>query len=146
MPPLVRNIAATLAGLVAGSVANMAIVQLNTMLHPMPPGIDPNDLAQFGEYVATLPSIAFVVTMFAHLSQALIGGWVAARLAATLPLLLAMIVGGLSMIGGLVMLNLIPHPTWMWLEIPLYLAAAWFVGQAETRRRAGGGSNPSAKG
>ena len=135
MKGLVRNIFAVIIGLLFGSAVNMAIIQLNTVLHPMPEGLDPNDSVKFGEYVATLPVSALLTVILAHLSQALVGGWVAARLAGTVPMVLAMIVGGLTLLGGVVMMMMVPHPAWMWIEAPLYLVVAWLAGSIELRRR-----------
>jgi hypothetical protein len=137
MNPIGSNILATVVGLLVGSAVNMAIISLNTALHPMPEGIDPNDMAQFRKYVETLPVSALLAVMLAHLGQAFVGGWVAARLAATRPMALAMIVGSLSLVGGLMMMMMVPHPAWMWIELPLYLVVAWAGAMIELKRRWG---------
>jgi len=134
---MVRNILAVLAGLAAGMATNMALVMLNAyVLFPMPEGTDMNDPAQMNAYIATLPATAFIVVLAAHLGQAFVGGWTAARLSASKPMLLAMIVGVLSLLGGIANMQQIDHPAWMYVELPLYLVVAWVAGQLERRRRA----------
>jgi len=134
---VLRNIGAVVAGLFVGSCVNMGLIRLNsTVLFPMPEGMDPNDLEQFVAYTEGLPATAFLVVMAAHLGQAGVGGWLAARLAGSRPLLLALIVGGATLLGGLMMLVMVPAPVWMWVEIPLYIVVAYGVGTIEVKRRA----------
>ena len=137
---MVRNILSVIFGLIIGMAFNMAVIQLNTsILFPMPEGTDMNDTAQFNEYLATLPAMAFIVTIVAHLGQSLIGAWVAARCGASRPMFLAMIVGVLSLAGGVMAMGMFEGPDWMIVELPLYLVFAWCAGRAESQRRAATG-------
>ena len=125
-----------LAGLVVGSIANMAIVTLNTtVLFPMPPGTSFEDQASFAAWVATLPPAAFLVVLAAHLAQAFVGGWVAARIAGRpRP---PMFVGALTAAGSAVNMLQLPGPAWMWIDVPLCLAVAYGAWAIEARRRQG---------
>ncbi|MFT6162310.1 MAG: nitrate/nitrite transporter NarK [Myxococcota bacterium] len=64
------------------------------------------------------------------------GGWVAARVGASRPVLLAMIIGVLSLLAGVANMMMIKLPTWMFVEVPLYLVVAFAAGKHEERRRA----------
>lgn len=133
---MLRNIIAVVVGIVAGSMVNMALILLNSyVLFPMPAGMNMNDPEQMNAYIATLPSSAFLVVLLAHLGQAFVGGWVAARLGASRPILLAMIVGVFTLAGGIFNLMTLDGPTWMLIELPLYLVVAWLAGRLEQRRR-----------
>lgn len=132
---MLRNIGAVIAGLIAGNVINMAIVMLNMQLFPGPEGLDMNDPDQMQAYIAELPTVAMLIAMVAHLSQAALGGWVAARLAGSRPRVLAMIIGVLTVVGSIANHAMIGGPTWMLVELPLELALAWGVGTLELRRR-----------
>lgn len=134
---MLRNIGAVVLGLFAGIAVNMGFIMLNSyMLFPMPEGMDMNDPEQMNAYVATLPTAAFLVVLIAHLGQSFVGGWVAARVGASRPMLLAMIIGVLSLAGGIASMMQIRGPTWMYIELPLYLGVAWFAGRMEQQRRA----------
>ena len=134
---MVRNILAVIAGLFVGMVVNMALVMLNAyVLFPMPPGMNMNDPEQLNAYIATLPTLAFFPVLAAHLGQSFVGGWTAARIGSSRPMLLAMIVGVLSLIGGIMNWMTIDGPTWMMIEMPLYLVVAWLAGRMEQKRRA----------
>ena len=87
---MLRNIGAVIVGLIAGNVWNMALIMLNaTVLFPMADGTDMQDPEQMKAYVATLPAHAFVTVLTAHVGQAGVGGWIAARLSASRPMLLS---------------------------------------------------------
>ena len=123
------NLLAVVVGLFAGMAVNMALVLLNSkVLYPAPAGLDFKDKERFQAYVDTLPAPAFLVVMAAHLGQAFVGGLVAASLAASHPILLALIVGGVSLLGGVMMMRTVKGPRWMLLELPLYLVLAYAAG------------------
>ena len=129
---MIRNVGAVLAGLTVGSIVNMGVVVLNaTVLFPVPPDLDLQDPVQLQAWVAAAPITSLSVVILAHLAQAGIGGWVAARLGGSHPVPLALIVGGLSALGGIANLVNLSAPTWMWIELPLYFvvsgAAGWLV-------------------
>jgi len=134
---MLRNLLAVLVGLVVGMAVNMALITLNSsVLYPAPEGLDMQDTEAFQAYLDTLPATAFLVVMAAHLGQATVGGWVAARLSATNPVRLALIAGAVTMAGGLMMLFTVTGPVWMWLEVPLYLVLPWMVGKRVQAARA----------
>jgi hypothetical protein len=134
---MLRNVGAVLAGLLVGMGVNMALIMLNGMvLFPMPDGMDMNDPEQMNAYVATLPTVAFFVVLAAHLGQSFVGAWIAARLGASRPMVLAMIVGLVSLAGGIINMMTIKGPAWFAIELPLYLVVAWVAGRLEVRRRA----------
>ena len=50
-------------------------------------------------------------------------------------MLLAMIVGVVALIGGLINMMMIKDPGWMMIELLLYLVVAWLAGRMEQKRR-----------
>lgn len=133
---MLRNIGAVVAGMVVGMALNMALIMLNLVFFPMPEGVSMQDQEGFSAWAATLPDSAFILPMVAHLAQAFFGGWLAARLCASNPKVLAMIVGFLSLGGGIANALSMEIPTWMWIEMPFYLVLAWVAGNIEVKRRA----------
>lgn len=131
-----RNVIAVISGIIAGMALNMGILQISYLAYPIPEGLDINDPAQLQDYLDTLPATAFLVAMLAHLAQSFGGGWVAARLGSSRPMLLAMIVGAGSLAGGVMMMTMVKGPAWMAIELPLYLVVAWIAGRMEQKRRA----------
>ena len=132
---MMRNLFAVVLGLGVGVAVNMAVVFLNVALHPMPEGVAFEDAEGMVDYFATLPMQAFFLVLVAHLGQAFAGGWVAARISAHHSMTVAMIVGALSLLAGFINMMQLPHPWWMWIEIPLYLVVARLAANLEIKRR-----------
>lgn len=133
---MIRNILAVIAGLAAGMVLNMVLVMVNASLF-LPAGVDMADAEQMKQAIRNMPATAWILVFVAHLGQAFVGGWVAARLGKSHPMTLAMIVGVISLVGGIINAISLSSPAWTWIEMPLYLLAAWFAGRIEVTRRAG---------
>ena len=134
---MIRSTLAVIIGLAVGMIFNMGMVVLNTALHPMPEGVDFNDAEGMSAYIATLPLMALVLIVVAHVGQAFIGGLVAAAIGRSASMVVAMIVGVISMLLGIANLMSMPLPAWMWIEMPLYLLAAWFAARIVLAWRAG---------
>ncbi len=133
---MLRNIAAVIFGLIVGSIVNLALLQLNLVLFPLPEGVELEDTERMREVVQGMPPKAWVLILAAHLGQAFVGGWFAARLGKSHPLRLALIVGSLSLVGGMANAILLATPAWTWAEMPFYLVFAWVAGRIEVARRA----------
>ena len=135
---MLRNVIAVILGIIAGMALNMGILEINYLAYPIPEGLDIHNSAQLQNYLDALPALAFLVAMVAHLAQSFGGGWIAARLGSSRPMLLAMIVGAVSLAGGVMMMARVKGPAWMAIELPLYLVVAWLAGNIEQKRRAAG--------
>ena len=133
---MLRNIAAVIAGLVVGMIVNLALIQLNTVFFPLPDGVDMTNTAQMKDAIQEMPAAAWILVFAAHLGQAFVGGWVAARFGASHRMMLAMIVGVLSLAGGIANAVMLSTPAWTWIEVPLYLVVAWLAGRMVLSRRA----------
>lgn len=132
---MLRNAGAVIAGLVVGMTVNLALVQLNTVLFPLPNGIDITDTAQMRDAIQDLPAAAWIVVFAAHLGQSFVGAWVAARLGTSHRMILAMIVGVVSLGSGIANAIMLSTPAWTWLEMPFYLVVAGMAGRMEAARR-----------
>jgi len=133
---MLRNIVAVIAGLIVGMIVNFALIQLNTVFFPLPEGVEISDTAQMKEAIKGMPAAGWILVIAAHLGQAFVGGWVAARLGVSRWMMLALIVGVLSLAGGIANAVMLSTPAWTWVEMPLYLVVAWLAGRIELNRRA----------
>ena len=132
---MLRDVGAVFAGMFIGGLANMGVLMLSWVIWPLPAGFDMNDPVALKAYVATMPVAALLVVILAHLSQAFLGGWIAARISVDRSMVVAMIVGALSLLGGILNMFNIGGPAWMWIEMPLYLVASWAAATLELKRR-----------
>jgi hypothetical protein len=112
MPNLLRNVLAVLAGLVLGSLVNMAIVTLGPMLVPPPTGVDVKTAEGLAQGIHLFEPRHFVTPFLAHALGTLAGALVACRLAATRHATLAWVIGVVFLCGGVAASFMIPAPTW----------------------------------
>jgi hypothetical protein len=131
-----RNFLGVIIGLVVGMTLNKVLIEVNSVFYPLPEGmktaegLSRADFEPFNAHIATLPVLAFVLPLLAHLSQAFVGGWIAARIGSSRPVLLAMIVGVITLTGAALVFFLLPDsPKWMMIELPLCLVVAWKAGK-----------------
>ncbi len=127
MHPTLRNILVVIGGLLIGSVVNMALIYLGMALVQPPEGAD---LATTEGLKAAMPLMGpqhFVFPFLAHAVGTLAGAWFAVRLGASQHLLLAGIVGGFFLAGGIANIAMLPSPLWFTiLDLgAAYLPMAW---------------------
>src|SRR5690606_4181733 len=127
---MLRNIVAVIAGLLVAGAAAMLLEVVVHAIHPPPEDFDLYDRVKLKELMDATPPWVYVAIMLAHLVGTFLGAWLTAAIArGRWQLGLAMIVGFLLMLGGSANMLMIPHPFWAWLEVPLYLVAAWAGGK-----------------
>lgn len=134
-----RFVLALLAGLVLGSVVNMALVTAGHAVLPLPPGTDPNDVASLAAVMPTLGPAHFAFPWLAHALGTFAGALVAALVAGPGRTAAAWTVGALFACGGLAAAWMIPAPAWF-LAADLLLAygpMAWLAIRASALRRPG---------
>ena len=112
MPPIMRNLLAVIAGLVVGSVVNMAIITVGPMVIPPPTGIDMTDMDKFAENLKLLGPAHFIAPWLAHALGTLVGAFTAAKVAAGHKMKLALGIGILFLLGGIMMVSMVGGPVW----------------------------------
>ena len=139
---LLRNILAVLAGLVLGSVVNMAIVMAGPSLIPPPAGVDVTNPETLAQSMHLFEARHFVTPFLAHALGTLVGAFVAFKVAASHKAAFAWTIGALFLCGGIAASFMIPAPAWfMALDIVVaYLPMAWL---AIRLARGGQGAQPA---
>lgn len=127
MNTIVRNTLAVIAGLVAGSVVNMAIVMLGANVIPPPAGVDVSNMESIRASAHLLEPRHFVLPFLAHAAGAFVGGLLASLLGGSRWLMLALIVGAFFVLGGISAAFMIPAPAWFVAANLLlaYIPMAW---------------------
>lgn len=116
---------AAFIGAVAGIFANTLLSHCALTIFPAPEGMRWDDADALREYISTLPLAAFALVFVAHLSQAFAGSCVSALLQAKPASWTWIVISVFSALGGAMNFWSIPHPTWMYSELPLYFVVGY---------------------
>lgn len=124
-----RNIVAVVAGLVVGSVLNMAIVTWGPAVVPPPAGVDTGTAEGLAAGIHLFEPKHFLVPFLAHALGTLAGAFVACLVAASRRVVPAWVVGAVFLAGGIAAATMIPAPAWF-IAMDLlfaYLPMAWLA-------------------
>lgn len=138
----VRNVIAVIAGLVVGSVVNMALVTAGPALIPPPPGVDVTDPASLAAGIHLFEPRHFLMPFLAHALGTFAGALLAWWLAGSRKDAFAWAIGAVFLAGGIAAARMIPAPGWfVALDLVLaYLPMAWLA--IRTGRRLSARSAP----
>src|SRR5205085_10744718 len=93
---------------------------------PLPPGVDPKNPESIARAMHNVPAAALIVVVIGWTAGALLGSWLAARIARSVwP---AVIVGALVVCGAVADMLTIPHPLWMWISSLVLVALVTLAG------------------
>jgi len=112
MNPIIRNILAVLAGLLVGGIVNMGIIQISGSIIPPPEGIDITSSEGIKAGMEFLQPKHFIMPFLAHALGTLVGAFLAALIAANHKMKFALAIGFSFLIGGIMMVFMVPGPIW----------------------------------
>lgn len=119
---MLRNIFGIVAGLLLGSVVNMAFVAISSSVIAPPAGADMTTVEGLSAAMPRLEAKHFVFPFLAHALGTLTAALVAAQVAVRHKMPIALGIGGLFLVGGIAASTMIPAPAWF---IALDLVAAY---------------------
>ena len=112
MHPIVRNILAVVAGIVAGSAVNMGIINVSASIIPPPEGIDNTTMEGLKASMHLFEPKHFLMPFLAHAIGTLAGSFLAALLATEQKIKFALGIGLFFMLGGIANVIMLPSPLW----------------------------------
>lgn len=112
MNPIIRNILAVVAGIIIGSIVNMAIITVSGSIIPPPEGADLTTLEGLKASFHLMEPKHFLFPFLAHALGTLVGAYLAAVIAATHKLKFALVIGVVFLIGGIMNVCMLPSPIW----------------------------------
>ena len=112
MKPVVKNILAVIAGVVVGSLVNMGLVNIGPSIIPLPEGADVSTMEGLRESMNLFTPVNFISPFLAHALGTLVGGFIAARFAASHHVKFAMGVGAFFLMGGITAVVMFGGPLW----------------------------------
>lgn len=128
MNPTIKSILAVIVGLVVGSGVNMGLVMVGSSIIPAPAGIDVTDAESIAAGGDLLEARHFIFPFLAHALGTLTGAVVALKIADGRQIV-AGIIGGMFLAGGIMAANMIPAPTWFVVLdlVVAYVPMAWLA-------------------
>lgn len=112
MHPILKNVLAVIAGIVVGSIVNMAIVMNGHHLIPYPEGMILGDMESLNEYLPQFEVKHFIMPFLAHALGTFVGAIVAFKLAANNQVKFAMGIGVWFLLGGIANEMMLDGPMW----------------------------------
>jgi len=112
MKPLLRLMAATVAGLLLGAMVNSGVLAAGVRLLPPPDGVDMGSMAGLQAAMPHLPASHLLAPWLAHALGTFCGAWLASRLVPAGKWQGALLVGLAFLAGGVMMAWQLPAPRW----------------------------------
>ncbi len=113
MNSIIRNILAVVVGCIAGAVLNMSIINTSSSIIPLPEGVTnvttPEGLAAS---IHLFKPINFLMPFLAHALGTLLGAYLAALIAASHKMILALVISVVFLVGGIMMVMMLHSPLW----------------------------------
>ncbi len=133
---MLRNLLAVLAGVFVGGLVNMGLITVGPLIIPPPAGVDMTTAEGLQAGIALLEPRHFVFPFLAHALGTLVGAALTARLAVSHHARLALVIGVVFLVGGIMAATMIPAPSWfIALDlIAAYIPMAWLGGRLARRR------------
>jgi hypothetical protein len=135
MPVVLRNILAIIAGAILGSIVNMGLIMMGGSVIEPPAGTDVTTAEGLKSSMHLFEPRHFIFPFLAHALGTFVGAYIAARIAGSRKMLMALIVGILFLIGGIMNVFMLPSPLWFTLLdlIVAYLPMAYIAGKIANR-------------
>ena len=122
-----RNIIAFILGLFFGGMINMLIINNGGGFIAPPEGVNPKDIESIKENMHLYTPIHFIIPFLAHAMGTFIGALITSLIAVSIRMYLAIGVGFCFLIGGIMMVLMLPSPLWFnIIDLSLaYLPMGW---------------------
>jgi len=112
MNPILKNVLAVIAGIIIGSIVNMGLINLSSIIIPLPPEVDSSNMESIKANMHLYQAKHFIMPFLAHALGTLVGALVATKIAASHKIKFALGIGLLFLSGGVMMVMELPSPMW----------------------------------
>lgn len=112
MNPIIRNVLALMLGAAVGGLVNGAIIMISGNIIPPPAGVDVTTEAGLKAGLHLFEPKHFLMPFLAHAIGTFVGALTCARIAVSMRMVLALMIGVLFFAGGAQMVMILPAPMW----------------------------------
>lgn len=137
MHPIIRNTGAFILAVIIGMVVNGSLIMASPHIIPPPAGVDVTQAESLAANIHLFEPKHFLFPFLAHALGTLAGAIVVALLAASQQMKLALGIGALFLIAGIMAATMIPAPAWfIALDLVVaYLPMGWLGGMLASKLR-----------
>jgi len=128
MKPIFHNLLALAGGIAVSMVLITAVQVVNSMLFPLPEGIDIYNIEDVQALWEAVPFGSMMMVELSYLLGSLGGGYIIGTFAKSNHALFALVLGALLTIANVVNIMSIPHPLWMAILTMVTFIPATFLG------------------
>ena len=126
MNPTFKNILAVVIGVFIGMIVNGGLISLGHSVIALPEGADVSTYEKLKESMHMFGSEQYIFPFLAHSLGTLVGAFVAALMAATYKMRIAVGIGVFFLIAGIINCFLLPAPVWfIIIDILAYVPAGY---------------------
>ena len=131
MSQILRNIFAVIAGIIVGSIVNMALIKISGKVIPPPAGVDVTNMESLKSSIHLFEPRHFIFPFLAHALGTLAGAFLASIIAISHKMKFALGIGAFFLIGGIINVLMLTSPTWFIVLdlIGAYIPMGWFGGK-----------------
>jgi len=112
MNPIIKNILAVIAGLLVGSIVNMALITISGKVIPPPTDADITTMEGLKASMHLFEPKHFLFPFLAHALGTRVGAFIAAKLAANNHIKIGLLIGVFFLVGGMANIVMLPSPPW----------------------------------
>ena len=110
---MVRKILGTVAGIIVAGPIFFLVQSINAVIFGFPKDLDLNDPAAVSEFMANMPTAAFLVVAFGYALGSFVAGWLARKITRADSLIIPLIIGSVLTLAWIGNITMLPHPLWM---------------------------------
>lgn len=131
MHPILRNIIAVVVGLIAGGLVNGGLIAISGSIVPPPEGVDVTTAEGLKAGIHLFEPKHFTMPFLAHALGTFVGALITGFIAVRNKMKLALIIGLVFLIGGIMMVFQVPSPTWFIIVdlVGAYIPFAFIAGK-----------------
>lgn len=139
MNPILKNILAVIAGIIAGGTLNMGIIMISSSVIPPPKGADLTTMESLKASMHLMEPKHFLLPFLAHALGTLAGALVTAAIVSKHKMKFALGISAWFMIGGIANIVMLPSPMWFtFLDlIVAYLPMGYLAGMLLSKKETG---------
>lgn len=134
MNPIVRNLLATIAGIVVGSLVNIGLINIGPSVIPVPEGADVSTMDGLRDSIDLFTPANFLFPFLAHALGTSSGAFIAAKLAISHQMKFAVVISVFFLAGGITAASMLGGPAWftvsdlLFAYVPMGLLGGFLAG------------------